>query len=106
MLKEIVEWYRHRWLKPDSDLLHAYQRCFNSPDGQRVIQHLLDTVYCSVYEGSDPTECVIHNARRSVVHEMLQLINEVPQQAPPSVPLLEEQPESPLGETYGRPLVG
>lgn len=36
-----------------------------------VIRDLFDNTYCTVYQGSDLNECFAHNARRSVVHEIL-----------------------------------
>jgi hypothetical protein len=36
------------------------------------MQHLLDNIFCTVYEGSEPDGAVIHNARRAVVLEILQ----------------------------------
>lgn len=57
---------------PHDDVLSAYQRLFTSPDGQVVMQHLLDNIFCLVYEGTDVQETVIHNARRTVVMEILQ----------------------------------
>jgi hypothetical protein len=57
---------------PPQSIQHAYQRLFASPDGQVVMQHLLDNIFCTVYEGSEPDGAVIHNARRAVVLEILQ----------------------------------
>jgi hypothetical protein len=75
MMRSIVEWFRHRWLPIDQVLLEdyrdSYRITFNGPHGQKVLQHLLDTVYCQVYEGYDPIQAVAHNARRSVIHEIL-----------------------------------
>jgi hypothetical protein len=58
-------------LLTQGELVRAYHATFASPQGQLVLQHLLDTVYFSVYEGKDHHEAAVHNARRSVVHEIL-----------------------------------
>jgi len=31
----------------------------------------MDTVYCTVYEGDNPALAMAHNARRSVIHDIL-----------------------------------
>ena len=49
----------------------AYQVTFNSLHGQLVLQHLFDTIYCQVYEGTDAQAALVFNARRSVIHEIL-----------------------------------
>ncbi len=36
-----------------------------------MLNHLIDTIYCQVYEGTDPMAALVHNARRSVIHEIL-----------------------------------
>lgn len=65
----------------DLPLMFAYQATFNSAYGQLILQHLLDNIYCTVYEGTNPNEALVHNARRSVVHEILQMIDQA--QHPP-----------------------
>lgn len=35
----------------------------------------MDTVYCTVYQGNDPLILAAHNGRRSVVHEILELVD-------------------------------
>ena len=52
-------------------LAQDYHVTFSTPHGQRVLQHLMDEVYCTVYEGHDPIESAHHNGRRSVVHDIL-----------------------------------
>jgi hypothetical protein len=44
---------------------------FSTGPGQQVLKHLLDNVYCTVYEGTDPQAALVHNARRTVVQEIL-----------------------------------
>lgn len=62
------------------DIAHAYQRFFASGDGQIIRQHLLDTVYNTVYEGCDPQEALVHNARRTVIHELFDNCRPLPQE--------------------------
>ena len=61
---------------PDPSVLKAYQTTFTgSPSGQLVLQHLMDNIYCTVYEGTDVQAALVHNARRGVIHEILQNID-------------------------------
>lgn len=76
MNKRFWEWMQRKWVGSEPSLNASYRACFTGNEhGARVLQHLLDSVYCSVYEGRDPIECVIHNARRTVVHEILQNVD-------------------------------
>lgn len=70
-MKWLRDFLERRWRAVDSDLAMAYHATFSSVDGQRVLQHLLDTVYFEIYRGTDPAQAVAHNARRAVVHEIL-----------------------------------
>ena len=66
------DWLTHLWdTRQHPTLLQDYLATFQGEHGQRVLQHLLDSVYCTVYEGKDPMELAAHNARRSVVHDIL-----------------------------------
>lgn len=78
MFGRIKAWLTYKWTPveaPDPALIHAYGATFSTPDGQRVLRHLVDTIYCQVYEGTTPMEAVAYNARRAVVHEILQNID-------------------------------
>lgn len=75
MLTRVAEWLGYKWRTHDPQLLEAYRATFSSQQGRRVLQHLLDSTYCVVYEGTDPLAAVAHNARRSVVHEILMNID-------------------------------
>jgi len=72
-------WLQSKWSRSvDTDaqtLAGDYQATFASEPGQRVLRHLLDNVYCSIYEGKDVIEAAHHNGRRSVVHELMQNID-------------------------------
>jgi len=72
-MRRISEWLTHKWSRelPDS-LAQDYQMTFSTPQGQRVLQHLMDYVYCTVYKGKDPIEMAIQNGRRSLVQEILE----------------------------------
>ena len=69
----IKAWFQTRWQPEnvDNSLAEAYVVAFSSFHGQRVLQHLFDTVYCTIYTGTNPDEANAINARRSVVHEIL-----------------------------------
>lgn len=71
-MKLLRQWLSRKWQRHDPDeLRQAYQVTFGSLHGQMVLQHLLDTIYCQVYEGTDAQAALVFNARRSVVHEIL-----------------------------------
>jgi len=59
----------------DPDLTKSYHLTFATAHGQLVLQHLLDNVYYTVYEGLDPNAALVHNARRGVVQEILENID-------------------------------
>lgn len=71
-LSRFKEWLKHPFrIQESKELLDAYNTTFSSLHGQRVIQHLLDNNYCTVYVGTDPIELAYHNGRRSVLQEIL-----------------------------------
>jgi hypothetical protein len=70
------DWLVTKWRREaDPSLAQAYGATYATPEGQRVLRHLLDSVYCTVYEGTDPSAALVHNARRSVVHEILENVD-------------------------------
>jgi len=73
MTRRFRVWLRDKWGRGDDaqTLAGNYQATFASEPGQRVLRHLLDNVYCSVYEGKDAIEGAHHNGRRSVIHDIL-----------------------------------
>jgi len=71
-MKFLRKWLSRKWQRHDPDeLRQAYQVTFGSLHGQMVLQHLVDTIYCQVYEGTDAQAALVFNARRSVIHEIL-----------------------------------
>lgn len=70
----LTRWFIRRWRREPigPDLAESYRATFTSAHGQRVLQHLLDEVYCTIYDGCDPNEALVHNARRSLVQEILE----------------------------------
>jgi len=44
---------------------------FSTPSGQRVLKHLLDTIYCEAHESVDHNAALVFIGRRSVIHEIL-----------------------------------
>ncbi len=75
MTTRFAQWLKRKWQRPHGDELdQAYQVTFSTPQGQLVLQHLLNEVYCQVCLSTDPIVLATHNARRTVVHEMLENI--------------------------------
>ena len=71
----LSEWLKVLWSEPKETIAYDYHATFATESGQRVLKHLMDNVYCQVYEGNDPVELASHNARRSVVHDILSNIH-------------------------------
>ena len=69
-------WFHYKWRTlVAGELARAYHTTFSHSDGQIVIQHLMDSIYCTVYTGNDPIQAMMHNARRSVIQEILENID-------------------------------
>ena len=76
MLRTVAAWLGMKWRpRATQSMLGAYQVTFSTPHGQLVLQDLMDTIYCTVYEGTDPYGAVAHNAQRSVVQGILENID-------------------------------
>lgn len=68
------EWVQRKWQDwtgQETELGKHYLATFTTPSGRTVLQHLMDTQYCIVYEGIDPIAIASFNARRSVIHDIL-----------------------------------
>ena len=77
MTRRFTQWLGRKWQRsPDPGLMRAYHVAFATLHGQLVIQHLVDQIYATVYEGKDPLELAYHNGRRSVIHEILEQIDQ------------------------------
>lgn len=75
-MRVLTEWLKRKWMRePDLQLARSYHAAFSTLDGQRVLSHLLDNVYFKVYEGCDPNIALVHNARRSVIQDILENID-------------------------------
>lgn len=72
----IASWLSRKWQRQEDTLAEDYRMTFGSLHGQKVLQHLLDEIYCRCYEGTDGNGALIHNARRSVVQEILENIDQ------------------------------
>jgi hypothetical protein len=69
----MLQWLGRMWQRePQPSLLGAYQAVFDSPHGQLLLQHWLDQVYCTIYEGQSAEQLWLHEGRRSFVQEILQ----------------------------------
>lgn len=76
MMRRMAEWLGIKWDRADAALREDYRVTFNSIQGRRVLHHLMDTAYCVVYEGTDPIALATLNGRRSLVHEMLEVLDQ------------------------------
>lgn len=76
MTRRAVEWLGFKWAPLDASLREDYRVTFNSIQGRRVLHHLMDTAYCLVYEGSDPIAMATLNGRRTLVHEILEVLDQ------------------------------
>ncbi len=73
----LVEWFKQKWTRPkEDDLKQAYIATFSSFHGRIVLDHLLTNIYMTLYEGTDPVAAAVHQGRRSVVHEILEVIDQ------------------------------
>lgn len=75
-MRYIARWLGFKWDPMlDPKLLEYYQVTFSTLQGGAVLKDLMDRVYCTVYEGSDPILMAQHNGRRSVVDDILRNID-------------------------------
>jgi hypothetical protein len=76
MRDRLRRWLDFKWRGEDpAALREAYRATFNSVHGRLVLQHLLDSVYCTAYQGTDPHAALAHSARRSVIEEILRTLD-------------------------------
>ena len=72
MTKRFLQWLDRKWQPVDqTGLREAYQVTFSTLYGQQVLQHLIDQSYATICESNHPIDLAAHNARRSVVHDIL-----------------------------------
>lgn len=71
-------WHGKASTKPpvSSDVLQAYRMTFRSPAGAMVLTHLLESVYCTAYLGTNTWEAATHNGRRGLIQEILENIEQ------------------------------
>lgn len=93
MKSHVLQWFYRKW-SDTTPVAEDYNATFGTAPGQRVMAHLMDTVYCTIYEGADPIAAAHHTGRRSVVHEMLEIMDAVenPRKSRYYVPPEQEQP--------------
>lgn len=76
MMRRVAEWLGFKWAPLDASLREDYRVTFNSVQGRRVLHHLMDTAYCLVYEGTDPIALATLNGRRTLIHEILEVLDQ------------------------------
>ena len=76
VLRRIQEWLPRKWrMRNVEHLSMAYAVTFSTEQGRLVLQDLMDSVYCTIYEGTDPIGVAHHNGQRSVVQMILENID-------------------------------
>jgi len=79
MTARFRRWLTSKWQRnvaPSHEALaQAHRATFGTLFGQLVLHHWLDSVYCTVYEGTDPLMLAYHNGRRSVLQELLETLD-------------------------------
>jgi len=76
-MMRFTEWLSQKWRRPlDPHIRQAYLITFSTPHGRQVLQHLMDEVYCQICNTHDPIMLATHNGRRSLVQEILEMIDE------------------------------
>jgi len=76
-------WLRDKWSRGDVDaaqLANDYRATFTTQAGNRVLQHMISEIYSTILEpasveSQNPQALAGHNARRSVIHEILDNID-------------------------------
>lgn len=103
MFTVVRRWLQHKWSQGEErELRYAYQRFAASLDGQLIIKDLIDNFYCTIYEGSDRRLADIHEGKRTIVHYILQRIDEA--QRPDKYEVKEESDNvAPVPPTLYRP---
>lgn len=76
MKRAVLNWFYTKWTG-NPPMAQDYQATFGTVSGQRVLAHLMDNVYCTIYVGSDPVQAAHHTGRRSVVHEILENLDSI-----------------------------
>jgi len=69
------EWLLQKWQPVSEVLIYDYQATFSTEQGRRCLQDLMDRVYCTLYEGTDPIAMAQHGGGRAVVHSILDAID-------------------------------
>lgn len=78
MFDSIAAWLGIKWrlIKPQTEIDRAYAAVFMTPEGQLVLQDLLDGIYCQVSYTSDPIALATDNGKRQIVHHILERIDQ------------------------------
>jgi hypothetical protein len=76
MTKRLTDWLGYKWMSWNHPgLLRAYHLAFSTAEGQIVIRHLMDSVYCQVPHTKDPIELAQHQGARALLHGILEKID-------------------------------
>lgn len=76
MTSSMKKWLGRLWrIDADEQARQRAYLIFLSPEGELVLNDLLDNVYCQVIPNPDPLEALALEARRTVVHEILENVD-------------------------------
>lgn len=76
MIGRMRQWMSYRWMRwQHAEVIRAYQITFSTAEGQVVIRHLMDGIYCQPCLSKDPYEQAAHNGARALIHGILEKID-------------------------------
>ena len=76
MFTSFLSWLRTKWtVEIDANINQSYQSVFGTPDGVKVLHHLLDRFYCVTYNGTNTFELGTLNGQRTVLQEILERLD-------------------------------
>jgi arginine repressor len=75
-VRTFAQWLTRKWQKPNEVVLaKAYQGFAASMDGQLLLQHWMDEIYCTVCPTDDALALARHNGKREFLNQILENID-------------------------------
>ncbi len=76
-MKTFARWLAHKWRKQDEvTVQEAFRVVFSGLHGQILQQWMMDNIYSTICESTDPIAIATHNGRRSAIHELFENIDQ------------------------------